>query len=157
VSSPLQRAQETAKPIADVFGLAITTDDRLIEAANHFQGRAYAGNNGRVIRPGNLIYLRNPITPSWGEPYAKIANRMLAAVLDARKAAAGREAVCVSHQLPVVSLRRLVAGQRLWHDPRKRVCGLASVTTLTFEGDHVVHVDYAEPAAAVPTEDRPGA
>ena len=38
VSSPLLRAQETARPIAEVFGLEISTDDRLIEAANVFEG-----------------------------------------------------------------------------------------------------------------------
>ena len=34
--SPLQRAQETAKPLAEVHGKKITTDPQLIEAANHF-------------------------------------------------------------------------------------------------------------------------
>src|SRR5215472_17984970 len=37
-SSPLERAVETAEPIAAEFGLPIATDDRLIEAANHFEG-----------------------------------------------------------------------------------------------------------------------
>ena len=157
VCSPMERALQTVAPLAALTGLQVHQDERLIEAANHFQGRAYAGHSTRVVRPANLFYLRNPITPSWGEPYAQIAARMLAAVLDARDAAAGHEAVCVTHQLPVVALRRLVAGQRLWHDPRKRICALASVTSLTLEGDRVVHVDYAEPAGVTPTGDVAGA
>ena len=39
--SPLQRAQETAAPIAKAHGIAITTDDRLIEAANIFEGKSF--------------------------------------------------------------------------------------------------------------------
>jgi hypothetical protein len=37
--------------------------------------------------------------------------------------------------------------RRLWHDPRKRQCSLASLTSLTFEDDRLVGVGYAEPAA----------
>ena len=39
--SPLQRAQETAAPIAKAHGITITTDDRLIEAANIFEGKPF--------------------------------------------------------------------------------------------------------------------
>ena len=35
------------------------------------------------------------------------------------------------------------------HDPRKRECGLASVTSLVFNGENLDHVEYAEPAAAL--------
>jgi broad specificity phosphatase PhoE len=55
--------------------------------------------------------------------------------------------VCVSHQLPVWTLRLHVTGQRLWHDPRRRQCGLASVTTLAYDGDRLIDVEYCEPAA----------
>ena len=36
--------------------------------------------------------------------------------------------------------------QRLWHDPRRRQCTLASLTTFTYEGDRIVSVGYSEPA-----------
>ena len=39
--SPLQRAQETAAPIAAAHNMAITTDERLIEAANIFEGKSF--------------------------------------------------------------------------------------------------------------------
>ena len=67
------------------------------------------------------------------------------------------EAVCVSHQLPIYTLRRYLEGQRLFHDPRRRECGLASVTTVTFVGHEAVEVDYAEPAAAIVREAVAGA
>jgi broad specificity phosphatase PhoE len=40
-----------------------------------------------------------------------------------------------------------VTGRRLWHDPRRRQCGLASVTTLVYDGDRFTDVEYSEPAA----------
>jgi broad specificity phosphatase PhoE len=91
--------------------------------------------------------LRNPFRPSWGEPYAVMARRMTAALHAARAAAGGQEALCVSHQLPIWTLRQYVEGRRLWHDPRKRQCALASITSFHFEDETVVRVEYAEPAA----------
>jgi broad specificity phosphatase PhoE len=145
VSSPLQRAQETAEPIAEVFGLKVTTDDRLIEAGNVFEGAA-ALEDGAWKEPQNWKHLRNPFEPSWGEPYADVAARMLAAVEDLRVRAAGHEAVVVSHQLPIWTLRRLVEGRPLWHRPDRRQCGLASLTSLTWIDDRLDRITYSEPA-----------
>ena len=39
--SPLERAQETAAPIVAAHGISITTDPRLIEAANVFEGKPF--------------------------------------------------------------------------------------------------------------------
>ncbi|RVW01167.1 histidine phosphatase family protein [Rhodococcus xishaensis] len=148
VASPLQRAQETAAPIAEKHGLPIGTDANLIEAANDFEGLKVSVGDGALRRPRHWWKLRDPFTPSWGEPYLQIAHRMLAAVNAARVAAAGHEAVCVSHQLPVWTLRRFLQGERLWHDPRNRQCGLASLTSLVYEGDTLVDIIYSEPAGA---------
>ncbi len=151
VASPLERAQQTALPLSETLGLPIATDERLIEAGNELEGRQVAGGKGLFTDPSNWKYFTNPVRPSWGEPYLQIAQRMLAAALTARDRADGREAVCVSHQLPIVALRRHVEGLRLAHDPRKRQCALASVTTLTFVDDVVVRIDYAEPAGSTPS------
>jgi len=150
VASSLTRAQETAKPVADARGLPVTTDDRVIEAANRFEGMRVA-----TMRPVDFVHprhwskLANPLRPSWGEAYAVVARRMLAAVADAREAARGHEAVLVSHQLPIWTARNALMGRRLWHDPRKRECRLASLTTLTYAGDELESVSYSEPAAAL--------
>lgn len=144
VSSPLERAKETALPIAEQFGLEVSVDARLIESDNHFEGLEV----GRALRdPKYWWTLRNPFRPSWGEPYGHIAMRMLQAVEAARKSAEGREAVCVSHQLPIWTFRRSLERGRLWHDPRFRQCGLASLTSLHFDGERLVEICYAEPAA----------
>ena len=137
-----------------VVHLTVATDERLIESANALEGRQVAGGKGLFTDPSNWKYFRNPLRPSWGEPYAEVAARVLAAARTARDAAArigaGVDAVCVSHQLPIVCARRSAEGRHLFHDPRHRQCGLASVTSLMFDGDAVVRVDYAEPAAALP-------
>ena len=146
-SSPLDRTLESAEPIAAQFGLDVAVDERLIEPWNCFEGMTFGVGNGALRRPGpHWVYLRNPFRPSWGEPYAEIAARMLAAMSAAAQAAQGHEAVCVSHQLPIWVVRRSVEGERLWHDPRKRECALSSVTSFTYSGDQITGVSYAEPA-----------
>jgi broad specificity phosphatase PhoE len=146
VSSPLERAQETAAPIARVLDRPVAIDERLIEAGNVFEGKTFGVGDGSLRKPAQWVYLRNPLRPSWGEAYADIAKRMLAAMNDARAAARGHEALCVSHQLPIWTARSFATGRRLWHDPRKRQCSLASLTSFTYRGDALVSVSYEEPA-----------
>lgn len=147
VSSPLERARETSVPIAEAFGLTADVDERLIEADNVFEGRTFGVGDGSLRRPRYWRHLVNPFRPSWGEAYADIASRMLAAMEDARDRVRGREAVCVSHQLPIWTVRGTVEGRRLWHDPRRRTCALASLTSFVYDGDGIVEVTYREPAA----------
>ena len=77
-ASPLQRAQETATPIAASHGLPIITDEELIEAGNQFEGLKVAVGDGALRQPKHWAKLRDPFTPSWGEPYIQLAHRMLA-------------------------------------------------------------------------------
>lgn len=144
VASPLDRAQETAAPIAALRGVAVATDDELIESLNVFEGQKVSPGDGALRDPRNWWHLRNPRVPTWGEPYTEIAARMKRAVYRAREAADGHEAVCVSHQLPVETLRRAMTGKPLHHFPTKRMCNLASVTSFYFDGDTYVGWGYAE-------------
>ena len=136
--SPLQRAQETAAPIARAHGIEITTDERLIEAANVFEGKSFELGSGVLKHPSSWRHLYNPWKPSWGEPYEEQINRMLAAIFAARKAANGKDAIVVSHQLPIWILRSAIEGRSLLHDPRKRICTLASVTSVHFDDEGVI-------------------
>lgn len=149
VASSLDRAQETAAPIAAPHGLPIITDDRVIEAGNHFEGKTFGVGDGSLRNPRHWPRLINPFRPSWGEPYQQIADRMLAAIAEARGLARGHEAVIVSHQLPVWTVRLNLEGRRMWHDPRTRECSLASLTSLTFAGDELESISYSEPAASL--------
>ncbi|SED57415.1 histidine phosphatase family protein [Ruania alba] len=144
-ASPLLRAQETAAPVAEAFGLKIASDERVIEAGNDFEGSAVAKNPAQLLHPARLVKLLNPWRPSWGEPYVEVIARMTAAVREVRAAAEGHEAVVVSHQLPIWAMRRHLEGRSMVHDPRQRRCTLASLTSLTFDDGTLVALDYEEP------------
>jgi broad specificity phosphatase PhoE len=162
-ASPLQRAQESAAPIAEAFGLSIGTDARLIEPTNRFEGSVMS----RQLRnPLNWPRLINPLRPSWGEPYRSIALRMHAALdaaFDAASASPGSvdpdaatgseheggDAVLVGHQLPIWVAHLDVTGERFMHDPRRRRCALSSITTFERHDGRIVEVGYTEPAASL--------
>lgn len=147
--SPLQRAQETATPIAKTHGLEITTDERLIEAANIFEGKPFGVGDGVLRHPTSWRHLYNPWKPSWGEPYIDQINRMFQAIFAARDAAQLKgkvEALCVSHQLPIWIVRSAIEGRAMLHDPRKRECSLCSITTIHFDDSGMISgTSYQEP------------
>lgn len=145
-TSPLERARQTAEPLAAAVGVAPVVDVRLIEPTNVFEGARVGVGDGSLRNPANWRYLRNPVRPSWGEPYVEVFARMRAAVVAARDEARGHEAVCVSHQLPIWVLRRGLEGRALWHRPDRRQCALASLTSLVWYDDRLVAVRYVEPA-----------
>jgi broad specificity phosphatase PhoE len=164
--SPLERARETAAPLAERTGLDVKVDDRLIEAANELEGQRVGGPKDlalAALQPRNARLFLNPWRPSWGEPYRQVAERVYAALLTARAAAAeqGGDAVCVSHQLPIYATRLFLSGRPLPHSPRNRECALASVTSVTFAGPAaspvVVGIAYAEPAGGEKPGEVPGA
>jgi broad specificity phosphatase PhoE len=146
MSSPLDRAVETAAPLSAQFGLDVTLDERLIEPTNRFEGTMFGPGSGALRRPANWRYLLDPFRPSWGEPYISIAARMRNVITEAARTARGHEAVCVSHQLPIWTARRAAEGRHLWHNPARRQCALASVTSFSYVGDVMTGVSYAEPA-----------
>ena len=139
VSSPLERAQETAAPLAVARGVDLATDSRVIESTNVFEGETFGVGDGVLRQPRAWRHLWNPFRPSWGEPYKEVAARMMAAVFDARDAAEGHEAVVVSHQLPIWITRLHVEDRSFLHDPRRRQCTLCSLTSLTFDGRQAHH------------------
>lgn len=146
-ASPLQRAQETVAPIIAKHKLSLTTDKNLIEASNIFEGKKFELGSGVLRHPASWRYLYNPWKPSWGEPYDQLISRMLKGLFAARDAAGGKDAICVSHQLPIWILRSAVEGRRLLHDPRKRECTLASVTSFELDSEGMISsVSYSEPA-----------
>jgi broad specificity phosphatase PhoE len=143
-ASPLERAQETAQPVAERLGLTITTDDRLIESENVLEGKSLSLAS-LALNPLKWKYLWNPFQPSWGEPYTEVAGRVRQVVDRARDASRGKEAVCVSHQLPIWVTRLAAEHKRLWHNPNSRQCAVGSVTSLTFDGDQLTGVSYTVP------------
>jgi broad specificity phosphatase PhoE len=154
-SSPLERAQETGRPLAEARGLEIVTDERVIESTNVFEGERFGVGDGALRKPSAWRHLWNPWRPSWGEPYKEIVARMMSAVHDARIAATGHEAVVVSHQLPIWTTRLHAEKRSFLHDPRKRQCTLCSLTSFHFDDRGLVRVSYSEPAGdMIPVRDK---
>lgn len=149
VASPLERAQESAMPTAERYGLPLLTDPGLIEAGNLFEGEALT-NRLKLAHPRYWSRYINPALPSWGEPYREITARMAGAIRAALDLLPeGGEALLVSHQLPIWVTRRWIEDRPLAHDPRLRECALASLTSLEFEDRRLVGLSYSEPAAGL--------
>ena len=151
VSSPMQRAQETSRPVAAALGVPVRTDERLVESWNVLEGQRADLHASVLGQPQVWRHLWNPWRPSWGEPYREVVDRMWSAVRAARDEVLGHEAVLVSHQVPIWVLRRRLEGRRLAHHPRRRECELCSVTSLTLEGDAVVGIAYRPPEPRLTT------
>jgi broad specificity phosphatase PhoE len=146
VSSPLQRAQESAKPLADRAGLSVEIDERLNEGINVFEGTRLTFKR-IMTEPAVWSSLRNPWRPSWGEPYREIAKRMLALIEEAYESVDEGEVVLVSHQVAIWILHRTIAGIPLPHLPNQRRCSLSSVTTFKKIAGRWREESYREPAA----------
>src|SRR5690606_21126391 len=119
-----------------------------LQIARRMIGAAYAAREAAEGHEAVCVshQLINPWRRAGGERDLQLARRMIGAAYAARESAEGHEAVCVSHQLPIWTLRRFVEGKRLWHDPRKRECSLASLTSFEFTGHTITAIRYAEPA-----------
>lgn len=145
-ASPLQRAKESAAPLADEVGVPVEIDERLTEGLNHFQGTRLTAS--RILTdPSAWKALHNPFRPSWGEPYRDISSRMMAVAEDAWNSVDEGEVVLVTHQVAIWILHRSVAGIPLPHWPSQRRCSLSSITTIKKVGQRWKEESYREPAA----------
>lgn len=146
-SSPLERAAETARAIAEPHGLDPEIEPDIIESITYLQGKP---GDARLFRnPLNVRFFLNPFRPSWGEPYQQIRERMLRAIDRMREKHPGGELVAVGHMTPI-----LVARMALEGDPRpawggRPPCRRASVTTLEFDGDRFISAHYTDVGAAI--------
>ncbi len=144
-ASPLLRAQESAAPWAELFALPIATEDRIIEPTNKFEGTR--GVSAKLLRnPKYWGFIYNPLRPSWGEPFAQIATRVVAAMDDAWHSADGGEVVMVSHQAPIWMATRRINRKPLPHHPGHRRCHLSSITSFERRASGWVEVAYQDPA-----------
>lgn len=138
VSSPLERAVESAEILASELGLrsSITRDHRLIEAQSRFDGLRY--------RADLLGHVRRMLEGGADEPAESIALRMLEALHEHGLRRDRGSVVLVSHQLPIQYLRcKLERGGgrvRPW-SPRPP-CATASITTLAIQESSVELLEY---------------
>lgn len=148
-ASPMERAQESAEPFAEVTGLAVEANEGLLEAGNRFEGLRTKGWRSQLWNPVRWPLMINPSLPSWGEYYEDIAARMMDTIEQARLRAEGHEAILVTHQLPIVCVQRSVRDQSLAHNPAARQCDLASVSSLVFRDTEITDLVYTEPAQEI--------
>lgn len=148
-ASPLERAQQSAHPIAEALELPIETEERIIEPTNFFEGMVNNGPDAAFKQPRYWHKFWNPFRPSWGEPYRSVASRVRAAMDDAWTLEGEGDIVMVSHQSPIWMAHLDIAGKRLFHNPSKRRCDLSSITSFEKRGSTWVEVDYRTPAAAL--------
>ena len=144
-ASPLTRTQQSAEPLAEGLKLTPLLEERIIEPTNIFEGLV-VGWRTVARHPLFIFKLMNPLLPGWGEPYSKVAKRMMAAIEAAEASVDSGDVVLVSHQLPIEMVRRTVAGMFLPHNPRRRRCSLSSITSFQRIHGKWVEIDYREPA-----------
>jgi broad specificity phosphatase PhoE len=147
--APSRRAQESAAPWAERFALEVATDERVIEPTNRFEGSRFPSPARLARSPRLWPLVVDPVKPSWGESYRSIAARMAEAVKAAHRSVPDGDVVIVSHQLPIWMVHLSLAGERLFHDPRKRRCALSSITTVERVGDRFVETGYIDAAAGL--------
>jgi broad specificity phosphatase PhoE len=145
LTSPLERARETAQVIAEPHSLDPAVDERLNETETTLEG--LSRNVLHYIRdPRHWWHFRNPLRPSWGESFSETRARMLSAIEEAVTAADGREAVLVSHQTPVLVARLVLTRRR---DPPWLglvPCSTGSVTTLELNEGRPATAHYFRPS-----------
>ena len=144
-ASPLTRTQQSAEPLTQLFKLTPLLEERIIEPTNIFEGFVVGWRT--VLRHPSFIFkVLNPLRPGWGEPYRRVADRMMAAIEAAEASVESGDVLMVSHQLPIEMVRRTVAGMFLAHNPRRRRCTLSSITSFQRIHGKWVEIDYREPA-----------
>lgn len=152
IASPLERAQQSARPISSAFSLEIGTDERIIEPTNSFEGLKGSGPDSDFKKPRYWHRYWNPLRPSWGEPYRSIAHRVRDAMDEAWANTRGGDIVMVAHQSPIWIAHLDVAGESLFHNPAKRRCDLSSITSFEKRGERWFEVGYRSPAASLLVE-----
>lgn len=145
-ASPLERAQQSAAPFVELLDLDIKTEIGIIEPTNWFEGMVNSGPDAAFKQPKYWYKFWNPFLPSWGEPYRRVANRVVGAMDRAWEAGGDGDIVMVSHQSPIWMAHLSIDKKPLFHNPSKRRCDLSSITSFTKRNGVWVEVDYRNPA-----------
>lgn len=132
LTSPLQRAAETAEIIGRRLGLSAVSDVRLTEWRLGVRWNGVVWEDLPSVFPGELeAYLEHPADlPFSPESLSAAAERVAALVDDLGRRHPGAVAVVVSHQDPIQAARLLLTGGSL-AALHHRKPGHASVITLT--------------------------
>jgi len=109
-ASPLQRAQQTAEPIAAAFGLAVQTDSRLRERMNWDDESGISLE--RFLADWQRASEDRTFQPAVGDSSSAAAARFVAALVDIAQTVPGGTLVVVAHGGVTVDSLRSLAGDR---------------------------------------------
>ena len=114
-SSPLQRALETATPIATRNGLPVTVEQELIEWSLLSRWAGTRWSDLPTTHPGELqAYLEHPDGLDFAdETLEKLATRMVTAIKRIDVATDAGDVVIVGHQDPIQAARLALTGRAL--------------------------------------------
>ena len=108
VSSPLQRAYDTAQASAKALGLDVTVDDDLIETDfGDWEGLTFREASERDPQLHGKWLRDTAVPPPQGESFDAVAARVRAAQQRLAEQYAGRTVLVVSHVTPIKTLLRL--------------------------------------------------
>jgi broad specificity phosphatase PhoE len=151
LSSPLDRARETATAIAAAVDVAVAVDERLTEWRLSTRWAGVCWEDLPTRFPGELeAYLATPLDLPFAPESIAAATRM-ASVIDSLDATGNRTAVFVSHQDPVQALRAFLRGDMASFPVGKP--GHASVVTFARASGTWHEAGYWEPD--IPSEPFP--
>jgi broad specificity phosphatase PhoE len=113
-ASPLERAVQTAEILAGPRRLAVTVDDRLAEWAFWVRWQGLPWTRIRERDPELLeLYSKDPASPSFDEPLAAAAERVMAWARDAEASHPDGLVLGVTHEAPLAAALLLGSGQGL--------------------------------------------
>lgn len=139
-ASDLSRAMDTARPIADHFGLSVTADKRLREVhAGEWQKKdfSYLEKNERYIRWRTGV---TPIAPRGGESIHDLFCRVDAAVSEIAAAHPGETLAVVTHATPIRVLKTKWQGVPLSELSTISSPPNASVTIVSYKEDGTMEI-----------------
>lgn len=150
LTSPLQRARETAEAIASVLCIAAEADERLTEWRLAVRWNGVVWEDLPAAFPGEVeAYLEHPAhLPFSPESLAAAAARVVGLVEDLGRRHPGATAVLVSHQDPVQAARLALTGRDLANLHRAKPSHASVVTLLP--GQPWQEAGYWEPAPGRP-------
>jgi len=138
VSSPLERARQTADIVADKISLKVETDERLTEwGTGKWKGMPL---NQFVNESG---YYTKPIKMDGLEPHEQAAERVLSVIKELLHECAGKTSLVVSHRESLVSA--ILKLQKVdYSQIHELKLPLAGIWKLEFEGDEFVKAEPLE-------------
>lgn len=144
-SSDLARALDTARSIAQIFGLRVDTDPRLRERGfGAFEGKTFVELEQQFPHDTARWRVRDPAwAPPGGETLVRLGERVLAATNELAQRHLGEQIVLVAHGGVLDMMYRIATGQDV-AAPRTWELGNASINRLLWSPQGLSLVGWSD-------------